>query len=303
MGRISSGRSFASSLALASLALVACVAAPASGTAGTPEGHPTYGGVPVACSDNTSYAMGNFYSGNQGYEFSFGASGGIITRWQYLAASGGGTVALQVLSEQTGNGVFALLAESAVEAPTPSTLNEFTTHIPLGPGFYSLGIKAVSGSPECVSTGFPYDEVVQKSPAPAVGSGSTQYGNPQADARINAAMTAEADEDQDGFGDSTEEGCPGNTQRHDDCIKPGLPDLTSKPRKRKIKFTFSSDEPGTFECHLKNKPFSPCASPLKLRKLKPGRYVFTVRAVDANNNKGPQTSFAWNVKRPRNGHH
>lgn len=293
MGRIASGRTFAS----LTVVLLAALAVPASAQAGRAEAFPTYGGVPIACSDNTSYTMGNFYSANQGYQFEFGSTGGIITRWKYLAATGGGTVAMQVLSEQTGTHVFAPLAETAVETPTPSTLNEFTTHIPLGPGSYSLAIKAVSGSPQCISSGFPYDEAVEKSPAPAVGSGLTLYGNPQDAVRINAEIVAEADEDQDGFGDDTEDGCPGNTPRHDDCVKPEVTMEKGKPRKRKATFVFSSNEPGTFECHLENKKFSPCSTPLKLKRLKPGRHVFTVRAVDLNNNKSRQTSFAWNVER------
>ena len=57
--------------------------------------------MPIACSDNTSYAMDGYYSSNQGYQFEVGSSGYIITGWQYLAATGGGTVAMQVLSDQT----------------------------------------------------------------------------------------------------------------------------------------------------------------------------------------------------------
>ena len=292
MGRIASGRTFASLTVL----LIAALAVPASTQAGRVEGFPTYGGVPIACSDNTSYAMGNFYSGDRGYEVEFGSTGGIITGWKYLAATSGGTVALQVLSAQTGTHEFAPLAETAVETPTPSTLNEFTTHIPLGPGKYALGIKAVSGNPQCLAGGFPYDEAVEKSPAPAVGSGSTLYGNPQDAVRINAAIVAEEDLDQDGFGDDTEDGCPGNTPRHDDCVKPEVTMEKGKPRKRKATFVFSSNEPGTFECHLENKKFSPCSTPLKLKRLKPGLHNFTVRAVDLNNNKSRQTSFRWRVE-------
>ena len=295
MGRIASGRTFASLTVLVLTAL----AVPAAAQAGRPEAFPTYGGVPIACSDNTSYAMDGYYSSNQGYQFEVGSSGYIITGWQYLAATGGGTVAMQVLSDQTiGSDVFAVVAETAAEAPAPSTLNEYTAHIQLGPGRYALAIKAISGSPQCLSSGFPYDGAIQKSPAPAVGSGSTLWGSPQPGVRINAMMVTENDEDQDGFGDSTEDGCPGNTQRHDDCVKPDLPQLSTKTRKRKITISFTSEEPGTFQCHLENKKFSPCSSPTKLKKLKPGLHNFTVRAVDTNGNVGPQTSYRWRVKEP-----
>jgi len=298
MGRTASWRTFASSTVL----LLALFAAPAAAPAGTPEAFPTYGGTPIACAADTSYAMGDSYSAREGYEFEFGSTGGIITRWQYLASTGGGTVAMQVLSEQTYNGVFAPLAETAAESPVPSTLNEFPTHIPLGPGKYSLAIKSVSGSPQCLSSGFPYDSVVQKSPSPAVGSGPTQYGGSQDGVRVNVAMVAEGDADQDGFGDHSEDGCPGNTQRHDDCVKPDLPQFETKARKRRMTVTFSSEEPGTFECHLENKKFSPCVSPMKYKRLKPGLHNFTIRAVDANGNVGPQNSYRWRVEDQRRHH-
>jgi hypothetical protein len=37
-----------------------------------------------------------------------------------------------------------------------------------------------------------------------------------------------------------------------------------------------------FECELDERPFSNCASPKSYRHLQPGRYIFTVRAVDAH---------------------
>ncbi len=54
---------------------------------------------------------------------------------------------------------------------------------------------------------------------------------------------------------------------------------------RKAKFTFKSDEPGSsFECKFDKKPFAPCTSPRKLKKLKPKGHKFFVRAIDAVGN-------------------
>ena len=54
--------------------------------------------------------------------------------------------------------------------------------------------------------------------------------------------------------------------------------------KHKVKYVFSSDEPGsTFECKLDRKPFKPCASPKKF-KVDDGRHAFKVRAVDVAGN-------------------
>jgi CSLREA domain-containing protein len=57
---------------------------------------------------------------------------------------------------------------------------------------------------------------------------------------------------------------------------------------RTVKFRFSSDMPGaTFQCKLDRKPFRPCASPKKYKKLKPGKHVFKVRAIDKAGNVDP----------------
>jgi hypothetical protein len=37
-------------------------------------------------------------------------------------------------------------------------------------------------------------------------------------------------------------------------------------------------------CKLDRKPQGPCTSPTKVKRLKPGKHVFTARAVDAAGN-------------------
>jgi hypothetical protein len=55
-----------------------------------------------------------------------------------------------------------------------------------------------------------------------------------------------------------------------------------------VKFKFSSSEAGsTFECKLDKKPFKPCGSPKKYKKLKPGKHVFKVWAIDKAGNVDP----------------
>ncbi len=68
---------------------------------------------------------------------------------------------------------------------------------------------------------------------------------------------------------------------------------SSRGRRRKThattaKFKFSSSEAGsTFQCKLDGKPFKACRSPKTYKKLKPGKHVFKVRAIDAAGNVDP----------------
>ena len=68
-------------------------------------------------------------------------------------------------------------------------------------------------------------------------------------------------------------------------ITKGAPKETDKT---KVKFKFKSSEANsTFECKLDKKPYEPCSSPTKLKRLKKGKHEFKVRAVDAAGNVDP----------------
>lgn len=69
--------------------------------------------------------------------------------------------------------------------------------------------------------------------------------------------------------------------------------------KQPAKFTFSSNEPGSrFECMLDKKAFRACSSPYR-KKVKLGKHVFQVRAVDAQGKADPSPAiFRWQVVRP-----
>lgn len=55
--------------------------------------------------------------------------------------------------------------------------------------------------------------------------------------------------------------------------------------RRRARFAFRSNEAGSsFECRLDGSAFEPCSSPVKLRRLQPGRHRLGVRAIDAAGN-------------------
>jgi hypothetical protein len=57
---------------------------------------------------------------------------------------------------------------------------------------------------------------------------------------------------------------------------------------RRAKFRFRSDEAGSaFRCKLDRRKFRPCQSPRLYRKLKEGRHVFRVFAIDTAGNPDP----------------
>jgi hypothetical protein len=61
-----------------------------------------------------------------------------------------------------------------------------------------------------------------------------------------------------------------------------------KTHKKKVTFKFTSTEgKSTFQCKLDKKPFKACSSPKTYKKLKPGKHVFKVRAIDKAGNVDP----------------
>jgi hypothetical protein len=68
---------------------------------------------------------------------------------------------------------------------------------------------------------------------------------------------------------------------------------------RKATFKFTADEPGsTFECKIDRKPFRPCTSPRRLKKVKPGKHKFLVRSIDAVGNvDATPARKRWRVER------
>ncbi len=70
-----------------------------------------------------------------------------------------------------------------------------------------------------------------------------------------------------------------------------------RTHKRKAVFKFASTEAGsTFQCKLDRKPWKTCRSPKKYKKLKPGKHVFKVRALDPAGNVDPSPAVRrWKV--------
>jgi hypothetical protein len=75
--------------------------------------------------------------------------------------------------------------------------------------------------------------------------------------------------------------------------------ITSKPpnpsNSTSPSFSFSADEPATFQCSLDGATFASCMSPKSYSGLTDGSHTFRVRATDQAGNTGLPTSYAWTV--------
>jgi Tol biopolymer transport system component len=69
-----------------------------------------------------------------------------------------------------------------------------------------------------------------------------------------------------------------------------------RSRRRRARFTFSSDLPGShFECKLDKRGFRPCRSPF-VRRLRPGRHALRLRAISAAGLADPTSAvFRWRI--------
>ena len=128
--------------------------------------------------------------------------------------------------------------------------------------------------------------------------GSTDSYPDSGASRLTFAAFIEPDADNDGFGDETQDACPNDASRQDDCVAPGATitkapadKLKTKKKSVSVTFEFSSDELGaTFNCALDGKQeFKPCTSPLTV-SVKKGDHTFTVQATDAAGNASATTT-------------
>lgn len=76
--------------------------------------------------------------------------------------------------------------------------------------------------------------------------------------------------------------------------------VKKKVKGHTAKFKFvSSEANSTFQCRLDRKKFKPCLSPKKYKRLKPGKHVFEVRAIDAAGNRDKTPAVRKFRVRPR----
>ncbi len=221
---------------------------------------------------------------------------GVITSWSHQAAPDNQPNELRFkVGRFAGADAYTIVGESAPKAPTAGQLNTYPdVSIAVRAGDL-IGFYPGAGGPRCVNVIASYSVVWDTGGVDVAAGTTATFTPPQPNIQLDVSATLELDADHDGFGDETEDVCPGEAGAQSGCdadppettITQGAPNRTDKT---KVKFKFSSDEPGsTFECKIDKKPFKPC-TPKTVKRLDEAKHKFKVRAIDAAGNVDPSAA-------------
>jgi hypothetical protein len=215
-------------------------------------------------------------------------SAGVITSWRFQAATNPVQLEFKVFRPAGGTS-YSVVGSSEAAAPPANALSTYPIRIPVQAGDLIGETLLTSGNCAASVAATVYyvngDLAVGATAAFQPGSGL-----------FDIAATLEADVDGDGYGDETQDGCPGQpTQAACDTTAP-VSRFTGGPRRTArstATFAFASDDPGArFECRITGRgvrtiqlsTFLPCTSPKTYTHLKRGKYQVSVRAIDTVGN-------------------
>ena len=230
---------------------------------------------------------------------------GVLTSWRFRADNDQETVmTLRVFRETGVPSEYRVVADGGVLQVIPNgfALYTFPTRISVQAGDF-IGIHSRTGA--CASLASASDTIAFRS-GTATPVGGTNPFSVSTSYIVDIAAELEADADNDGYGDETQDDCPSLPSTQDACpdtlapltaITRGAPDRTTR---RSVRFRFLSSEPGsTFKCKRNRKPWRACKSPTVWRRLRLGLHTFKVRATDTAGNTGTAATDRFRVVRRR----
>jgi hypothetical protein len=271
------------------IAAALCLALPASASSAVKIGRAD-GDSGLGCLPGATFIQSN--TGSSTPSYAVPAGGGVIVSWQVEALVVDQTLKLKVVRPTPMTNVFRVVGQSNgfFGFPGPG-IQTFPARIPVRAGDrlgFTTGTFLFDGC--SLATADPADIWRSVAGDPAVGSQVTTSG-PSSNETLNIAATVEPDADGDRFGDESQDECPTDASKQDECTPPNTK-ITKRPsnktKKSKAKFKFTSSEANsTFECKLDKQKFKPCNSPKKYKRLKRGKHKFKVRATDAAANTDP----------------
>jgi hypothetical protein len=218
-------------------------------------------------------------------------SDGVIVRWRIKMGDPTTAVRLRVI--RPGNSTTATGAGTGESVTPPAnTTSEFATRLPIQAGD---GIGVNFGDGETLTARSETTGANTHAWFPALqDNGPPDDGSVFSSRELLINADVEPDCDSDALGDETQDpelspipACDPNPPEA--TITGGPKNVVKTKKKRaKVTFTFTSSEPGTFECSLDGAPFTPCSSPstqkVKAGRRKPKQHTFQVRAIDAAGN-------------------
>jgi len=150
------------------------------------------------------------------------AGGGVITSWSFLAGSSANEQdKLKLVRTTATPNQFFVVGEGALETMTPNALNTFPVRIPVRAGDL-LGLFTADGKNSTVSTlttGNTNAFASTDPPANTTFTGAPESSNHEA---YNISARVEADGDNDGWGDETQDKCFGTTGSVQGCPQADL---------------------------------------------------------------------------------
>jgi hypothetical protein len=204
-------------VAILAIAVALATASPAAGwgTGPTEFGNPCVGnatapGITAIGLDSGDYLP---FPQNAGpWELRGGGPNAVIVSWKAQVAPGQGPLAQQLVAfRQMGESEEQLVGESAVETLVAGT-NEFKTRIPI-PEYALIGLRGPAATLLCEGASGEFTGEVEGAFLP----GETRSFKMVLDSGVPAVAVAERDEDNDGYGDLTQDGCPDNSAFHGPC--------------------------------------------------------------------------------------
>ena len=230
---------------------------------------------------------------------------GVVTSWKYGAGANGGSVRLMVVRPSTTTpGAYDVVAKAASQPVATGVFNTFASRVPIVAGQQlAMDVDPAGPTMPCVNPGSGGDSAVIQGGFDSSSSNVIVPNTGQAGVRMDLSAVVEPDADHDGFGDVSQDVCPGSAATQAACPAPDTT-ITKAPKKkstqRKATVAFSSDQPGsTFTCAVDGKAAVTCTSPFRT-KVRPGRHTVVVTALSALGIPDPTpATVRWKVrKRP-----
>jgi hypothetical protein len=175
---------------------------------------------PVPCPPNSNSVQ---ISTVQGLNYQVPIPGGVITSWSHRGGANTtpqpslpGSGRLQIWDRMTGTANFTLIGRSELETFTAGVVT-FLTRISVDPGD-RLGLRTVEANTGCGIPDFPSTTGIgSETNAPDPNPGDMRTLNPRNGFRLDVAAVLEPDADADGFGDETQDLCPGQAGPESGC--------------------------------------------------------------------------------------